>query len=207
VTVLASRPIVEDSLEIARSLGRQWAQDNPNDPRLNKLRQIEHYLRTLLDAQPDQMAQHGAATFEDYLDDAKQPETAAQAKNYIDMIATWRREAKSGQGEPLARPQCDSQHPYHRTALAFGYVYRLQVSSKIDYFVYSHPVGHTLEFAKLPAEAGDWEHNKRGPDRKREHGCDHASLITYLLARHDLKVIADSTPATNLLASPNEVAK
>jgi hypothetical protein len=31
VTVLASRPIVEDSVVIARSLERQWTLDNPND--------------------------------------------------------------------------------------------------------------------------------------------------------------------------------
>lgn len=100
-----------------------------------------------------------------------------------------------------------SQHPYHQIALAFGYTYQSQVSSKIDYFLYTHPVGHTLEFAKLPAEAGAWKHVKTGPNWKHETGCDHASLITYLLACHDLKTITDSTPAANFLASPSEVAQ
>jgi hypothetical protein len=101
-----------------------------------------------------------------------------------------------------------SQHPYHRIALAFGYAYQSQVSSKIDHFLYTHVVGHNLEFAKLPADSGEckWTHIKWQPFLRKE-GRDNDSLITYLLARHDFKGIADSTPAMNLLASPNEVLK
>lgn len=92
-----------------------------------------------------------------------------------------------------------SQHPYHRIALALGYTYLSQVSSKIDYFVYAHPVGHNLEFAKLPAESGNchWTHISREPFL-REEGSEKASLITYLLARHGLKIITDSPTDTNL---------
>jgi hypothetical protein len=103
-------------------------------------------------------------TFEDYLDDARQPETAAQAKNFIDMIAGRRREARDDKRGPLVRPQRFKQHPYHRVALAFSYTYESQVSNKIDYFVYTHPVGHTLEFA----ESGIWQHKKARPNWRLE---------------------------------------
>jgi hypothetical protein len=42
------------------------------------------------------MVQDGVSTIEDYLDDARQPETAAQIKQGVDVIARWRREARAG---------------------------------------------------------------------------------------------------------------
>ena len=99
MTVLASRPIVEDSLVIARSLANQWTMDNRNDPRLSQLNQIVKHLNDLLYTPPDQMRQEGMSTIEDYFDDAKQPQIAAQVKQEVDMIAKWRR-----QQSPLEPP-------------------------------------------------------------------------------------------------------
>jgi hypothetical protein len=55
VTWLASKPIVEDSLDIAQSLAKQWTRDNRNDPRLPQLSQIVKHLSDLLHTPPDQM--------------------------------------------------------------------------------------------------------------------------------------------------------
>ena len=93
------------------------------------------------------------------------------------------------------------EHPYHRIAVAFGYSYQSLVSKgKIDYFLYTHPVGHNLEFAKSPAESGDceWKHIRWQPFLRKE-GQDTASLISYLLGRHDLKISTDSPAACEFL--------
>lgn len=110
MTVLASKPIVEDSLEIAQSLRRAWTLDDVNDPRLEQLRHMERHLSDLLHTPPDQMVQDGTSTIEDYLDDAKQPQMAAQVKQEVDMIAKWRRQQR-----PLKSP-----HDYENGAGASG---------------------------------------------------------------------------------------
>jgi hypothetical protein len=94
VTWLASKPIVEDSLDIAQSLAKQWTRDNRNDPRLPQLSQIVKHLSDLLHTPPDQMVLDGTSTIEDYLYDAKQPQMAAQVKQELDLIAKWRRQQR-----------------------------------------------------------------------------------------------------------------
>jgi hypothetical protein len=95
VTVIASKETVEDSLRIAKTLAAKWIEDV--DPRLNKLKEIIHHLDDLLNSQPEQLAAEGANSVEDYFDDAKLPQDAAQVKLEVDMIAKWRREARPPQ--------------------------------------------------------------------------------------------------------------
>ena len=64
MTWLASKPIVEDSLDIAQSLAKQWTRDNRNDPRLSQLSQIVKHLSDLLHTPPDQMVLDGTSTIE-----------------------------------------------------------------------------------------------------------------------------------------------
>ncbi|MGA7630278.1 MAG: hypothetical protein WCB11_05895 [Terriglobales bacterium] len=94
MTVLASKQTVEDSLLVARSIAAKWAE--VDDPRLSNLQEIVRHLDDLLNSQPDQLAWERVTSVEDYFDDAKQPQAAAQVKFEVDMIAKWRREARPG---------------------------------------------------------------------------------------------------------------
>ena len=97
-TIVTSKQTVEQALQEADALAEQW---NDDDPRHAKLQNAVDLLTTYLNKGPQEMMRDGVSSIEEYFDDAVQPDVATQIKREVDMIAKWRREAKTTQAPPV----------------------------------------------------------------------------------------------------------
>jgi hypothetical protein len=93
-TIVTSKQTVEQALQEANALAEQW---NDDDPRHGKLQNAIDFLTTYLNKSPQEMMRDGVSSIEEYFDDAVRPDVATQIKREVDMIAKWRREAKTTQ--------------------------------------------------------------------------------------------------------------
>jgi hypothetical protein len=108
-TIQASKQTVEDALQYAQTLSEYWKAQNENDPRLKQLQDSVGFLSAVLNKTPQDMAQDGVSTVEEYFDDAVKPDVASRVKQEVDMIAKWRREsrpqaAQAQQKVPVSQP-------------------------------------------------------------------------------------------------------
>jgi hypothetical protein len=108
-TIKASKQTVEDALRYAQTLSEYWKAENENDPRLEQLQDSMDFLSTILNKNPQEMAQDGVSTIEEYFDDTVKPDVANKVKQEVDMIAKWRRESHSRksqvqQNAPVGQP-------------------------------------------------------------------------------------------------------
>ena len=108
-TIKASKQTVEDALQYAQTLSEYWKAENENDPRLEQLQGSIDFLSAILNKNPQEMAQDGVSTVEEYFDDAVKPDVANRIKQEVDMIAKWRRESRPQKSEvqqnvPVGQP-------------------------------------------------------------------------------------------------------
>jgi len=98
-TILVSKRTVEDALRRANALASAWMNEDQNDPKVDELQRIVDHLGSVMKKTPQQMRADGAASIEDYFDDAKMGDVARTLKREVDMIAKWHR-AQRPQGQP-----------------------------------------------------------------------------------------------------------
>jgi hypothetical protein len=94
MTVGVSKQTVEQSLWAADSLMQGWSSESRNDRRLQQAQASVDFLTSLLNMTPQEMAQDGVSTVEEYFDDTIQPQTASRAMQEVERIAQWRRERR-----------------------------------------------------------------------------------------------------------------
>jgi hypothetical protein len=90
-TILVSKRTVQDALRRANTLGQVWMQEDQNDPRVDELQRVVDHLSSVINKTPQQMRADGAASIEDYFDDAIMGDAARTLKREVDMIAKWHR--------------------------------------------------------------------------------------------------------------------
>src|SRR5271167_901884 len=93
-TILVSKRTVEDALRRANALASAWMQEDQNDPRVDEIQRVVDHLGSVLKKTPQQMRADGAASIEDYFDDAKMGDAARTLKREVDMIAKWHRQQR-----------------------------------------------------------------------------------------------------------------
>jgi rubrerythrin len=86
-TTLVSKQSLEQAIQEGNALVDQLILSDVQDERLDQLEKAISFLSSVLKKSPIDMQQEGAATLEDYLDDAVMPEMAQQIKQDVDMIA------------------------------------------------------------------------------------------------------------------------
>lgn len=87
---MVSKQTVETSLGYAEALKQAWTAKNANDPRIREVQDSIDFLQSILNKDPQAMAQEGVSTIEEYLDDAVKPDVASRIKEEVDQIAEWR---------------------------------------------------------------------------------------------------------------------
>lgn len=113
-TILISKRTAEDALRRANALASAWMGEDQNDPRVEELQRIVDHLGSVLKKTPQQMRADGAASIEDYFDDAKMGDVARTLKREVDMIAKWHR-AQRPAGEITPDQQGVGYVPEHAT--------------------------------------------------------------------------------------------
>src|SRR6185369_11507513 len=86
-TTLVSKQSLEQAVQEANILVEQLIGSNAHDERLDQLQEAISFLESVLKKSPTEMQQEGAATLDDYLDDAVMPDMAEKIKQDVDMIA------------------------------------------------------------------------------------------------------------------------
>jgi hypothetical protein len=104
-TILVSKRTVEDALRRANNLAGSWMGQNENDPRFNELQNITDHLTSILKKTPQEMRAEGAASIEDYFDDAKMPDQATTLKREVNQIAKWHDEGRQQHAQPAEQPE------------------------------------------------------------------------------------------------------
>lgn len=106
-TIMASKQTVEQALNYAHGLKDFWVSENANDPRIREVQNSIDFLQSILDKDPQQMAQDGVSSIEEYFDDSINPDIANEVKAEVDQIANWRWERAA----QVSQPQTISQEP------------------------------------------------------------------------------------------------
>lgn len=92
----ATTVVSKQSLELALQEGQQLVEEliniDANDGRLDQLEQALSFLDSILKKSPVDMQAEGAASLEDYLDDAVMPEMAAKIKADVDLVVNLKSE-------------------------------------------------------------------------------------------------------------------
>jgi hypothetical protein len=96
-TTLVSKQTLEQAVQEAQILVEQFVNSNAHDARLDQLEEAISFLTNVLKKSPVEMQQEGAATLDDYLDDAVMPEMAQKIKQDVDMIAKMKNAGTEGQ--------------------------------------------------------------------------------------------------------------
>jgi hypothetical protein len=113
-TILVSKRTVEDALRRANALASAWMAEDQNDPKVDELQRVVDHLSSVMNKTPQQMRADGAASIEDYFDDAKMGDAARTLKREVDMIAKWHR-AQRPAGEITPEQQGIGYVPEHAT--------------------------------------------------------------------------------------------
>lgn len=93
-TVRVSKGTLEQAIREGNIIAENLMQTSPNDPKLDQVADAVGRLSGLLTKDQAAMQAEGAAGLEDYLDDAKMPQSAQQAKADVDLIAGMRQSAR-----------------------------------------------------------------------------------------------------------------
>jgi hypothetical protein len=96
-TTLVSKQTLEQAVQEAQILVEQFVNSDAHDARLDQLEEAISFLTNVLKKSPVEMQQEGAATLDDYLDDAVMPEMAQKIKQDVDMIAKMKNAGTEGQ--------------------------------------------------------------------------------------------------------------
>ena len=97
-TTLVSKQTLEQAIQEAQVLVEQFMNANVHDARVDQLQEAISFLTSIIKKTPVDMQQEGAATLDDYLDDAVMPDTAEKIKQDVDMIAKMKNAGTGQQG-------------------------------------------------------------------------------------------------------------
>ena len=85
-TQLVTRETLEQAVRVGNEEVEALFNVNQNDPKIDAIAASVDRLSRILTKKPNEMAAEGASNVEDYLDNAKMPQQAAQAKADVDAI-------------------------------------------------------------------------------------------------------------------------
>jgi hypothetical protein len=85
-TITTSKQAVEQAIMAANEQVEQLMDGDVNNPQIQKLQESTDFLSSILKKTPQEMAQDGVSSIEEYFDDAIQPEIANRVKQEVSMI-------------------------------------------------------------------------------------------------------------------------
>lgn len=109
-TTIVSKQTLEQAVQEARGAVERLMESAPKDSRIDQLQNAISFLESIINKSSVEMQQEGAATLDDYLDDAVMPEMAQKIKQDVDMIANTKN----------ATPQQTQEAPIATATIASG---------------------------------------------------------------------------------------